>query len=293
LFGTLVPQGRTVFLDPSRGLNPFADQWRFLVDVERVGENQLDEIIEINELGQFHDCAEKMPLERPPKPASTFGLPPCAQRMLAEGVRDYQRVTCFRLGVHLRRVGLPRVAAAALLHDWATRNRPRAGKRVITAAEVTAQLDCAYNGSYRSYGCEDPAMQPFCARDCPVRARPQRVSVDLTVPLENQEPERRPTMSETSNNRPVKTFWVRGLQVAIWEHEVERESERFVRQSVTLNKRYRDPKTGAWTDSSTFFPDDLPRLRLLLDKAYEHIMLRDDDARREAAEASEVDAAVA
>ena len=50
--------------------------------------------------------------------------------------------------------------------------------------------------------------------------------------------------------------------------------------SITLNKRYRDQQSDEWKDSSSFFPDDLPRLRLLLDKAYEHIRLREGSSDR-------------
>lgn len=89
-------------------------------------------------------------------------------------------------------------------------------------------------------------------------------------------------MSETTTNRPIKEFRVRNLRAAIWQNEVERDGERVLRHSVTLNKRYRDPNTGAWADSNSFFPDDLPRLRLLLEKAYEHIMLKNDVAPGEA-----------
>ena len=100
-------------------------------------------------------------------------------------------------------------------------------------------------------------------------------------------------MSETATtNRPVKEFRVRNLRVAIWQNEGMRNGQPVLLHSVTLNKRYRDANTGEWADSNSLFPDDLPRVRLLLDKAYEHIMLRDDDARREAAEANEVDTAV-
>ena len=49
-----------------------------------------------------------------------------------------------------------------------------------------------------------------------------------------------------------------------------------------MNKRYRDQETGDWRDSNSFFPDDLPRLRLLLDKAYEFLMLREGSSDREA-----------
>ena len=82
-------------------------------------------------------------------------------------------------------------------------------------------------------------------------------------------------MSASPTNRPVKKFSVRNLSLAIWQNEGTRDGHTVVLHSITLNKRYQDQETGEWKDSSSFFPDDLPRLRLLLDKAYEHILLRD------------------
>ena len=78
--------------------------------------------------------------------------------------------------------------------------------------------------------------------------------------------------------RPVKQLRAGGVQAAIWRNEIEQDGRIVVRHSVTLNKRYRGPNTGEWADSKSFFPDDLPRLRLLLDKAYEHILLREGDS---------------
>ena len=88
-------------------------------------------------------------------------------------------------------------------------------------------------------------------------------------------------MSISSTNRPVKEFRVRNLSLAIWQNQGNRDGRPVTLHSVTLNKRYRDPNTDEWKDSSSYFPDDLPRLRLLLDKAYEHILLRDHDTDRE------------
>ena len=174
LFGTLVPQGRTVFLDPSTGFKPYTDQWQVLADVERTTARQLDEIIEINELTLAAVAAPVPHADRSTAgPGKSFGLPPCARRMLAEGVADYQRVSCFRLAVHLKNAGIPHDIAVASLFAWAAKNHPTDGKRIITPDEVRSQARAAYHGAYRSCGCEDPAVQAFCDPSCPIHHRQQ------------------------------------------------------------------------------------------------------------------------
>jgi len=168
LFGSLVPQGRTVFLDPSHGLAPAADQWQFLEEVVRVKEEQLDEIIEINELGRLDNEAKREPPPASNNVRSAFGLPPCAQRMLAEGVSNYQRVTCFRLAVQLKKTGLPEDLAIAALTAWARKNRPTGDKRIITEEEILAQVAGAYSRDYRSCGCGDPKVAAYCDPECPL-----------------------------------------------------------------------------------------------------------------------------
>ncbi len=167
LFGALVPQGRTVFVDPSDPTKPLPDQWALLEAVERVPERMLDEIIEINDLAVR---VNRPPPQSPPSSnhRRSFGLPPCAQTMLADGVAANQRVACFRLAVNLKRVGLPFDSAVAVLNDWATRNRPVKGKRTIAEDEILSQAGCAYDKEYRALGCEEPAVAPFCQPGCPV-----------------------------------------------------------------------------------------------------------------------------
>jgi hypothetical protein len=171
LFGALVRQGRTVFLDPHRGLQPYADQWGLLEKAERVSERQLDEVIQVNELAQRTNHPHSQPPNRTHGPAYKYGLVPCARRMLANGVMVDQRVACFRLAVSLKRVGLPFESAVAVLTDWAGRNTPRDGKRIITKAEITEQARCAFEGPYRSCGCEEPAVMPYCDPGCPLHRR--------------------------------------------------------------------------------------------------------------------------
>lgn len=174
LFGALVPKGRTVFLDPRHGLTAAADQWQFLEAVVRVKGEQLDEIVEINELSRPDDEAEGKPPRVSSDVHSAFGLPPCAQRMLAEGVSGYQRVACFRLAVQLKKARLPEDVAVAALNAWAAKNRPARGRRVITEEEIFAQVSGAYMRDYRSCGCGDPAVAPYCEPACPLHRQESR-----------------------------------------------------------------------------------------------------------------------
>ena len=205
LFGALVPEGRTVFLDPRLGLTPFTDQWQFLENVERVREEQVDEIIELNELGQLDGRTDALPQRRSGKTLPAFGLPPCAQRMLADGVTEFQRVSCFRLAVQLKKAGLPEDIAVASLRAWAAKNRPARGRRVIMEAEILAQVVGAYSKDYRSCGCDDPAVAPYCDPGCrlfqrnddrrrPIRAAPP--AEHLSNEASGSVPGRVDTMSE-------------------------------------------------------------------------------------------------
>ncbi len=99
LFGALVPHGRTVFLDPDNGFKPHPEQWQVLETVVRITEHQLDELIELNDLTPSpHIRKDHDPAHRPTNGQASYGLPPCAQRMLAEGVTELQRVSCFPPG---------------------------------------------------------------------------------------------------------------------------------------------------------------------------------------------------
>lgn len=168
LFGALIPREKTVFVNPTT-FERYPNQWDFLESVERVGEHILDDIIEINNLS----IPQTEP--RPSKSNSAkggpgrFGLPACAQKMLKDGVVQFQRVSCFRLAVHLKRLGLPYDVTVAALITWALKNRPENGKEVIREKEIRSQTSCAYEKSYAGYGCESAAIKPFCDPSCPVK----------------------------------------------------------------------------------------------------------------------------
>jgi TOTE conflict system, Archaeo-Eukaryotic Primase domain len=171
LFGGLVPKSRTVFVDTERSLLPCPDQWQVLEEAGRTRESLLDDIIETNGLPTFQPAGDDAPVPGPVASTSTYGLPPCARRMLAEGVQEYQRVSCFRLAVHLKKVGLPQDLALTALEKWSAKNRPRQGKDIITSTEIRQQTQCAFSKDYRGCGCEDPAVVPYCNPTCPLRSK--------------------------------------------------------------------------------------------------------------------------
>ncbi len=171
LFGALVPKGRTVFVDPAEPTQVYPDQWELLARVQRVPEVRLDAVIRSCQL-EPPDPAKERPnsdnRNESSDGTSPFGLPPCARRMLEEGVTSCQRVSCFRLAVHLKRYGMPYDLALATLMAWAKKNRPTGGKGIITDAEITCQAKCAFGNSYRSFGCEEPAIAAYCDKNCPL-----------------------------------------------------------------------------------------------------------------------------
>ena len=79
-----------------------------------------------------------------------------------------------------------------------------------------------------------------------------------------------------STNVPVKEFRAGNIKAAVWQNEVEQNGNKVVRHSITHQKRYRDKTTGEWKTSTSYFPDDIPKLRLVLQEAYAFIVLKEE-----------------
>jgi hypothetical protein len=78
--------------------------------------------------------------------------------------------------VHLKRIGLPYDVAIAALKVWARKNNPRDGKQIITESEIVKQTSDVFNKDYRSYGCDESAIAPFCQPDCPVLGKERKTT---------------------------------------------------------------------------------------------------------------------
>ena len=138
----------------------------------------MDEIIELNDLVLPQNQSKPLQLDsaRGGGDLNRFSLPICAQSMLQYGVTQYQRVSCFRLAVHLKRLGLPFDLTVSALEAWSRKNRPNNGKGVITEHEIIEQTKCAFSKDYRGYGCSSEAVAPFCSQECPLNSQMKMVN---------------------------------------------------------------------------------------------------------------------
>lgn len=83
------------------------------------------------------------------------------------------------------------------------------------------------------------------------------------------------------NAKPVKDFRVGNIQAGIWRNEVEKDGQTVVRHSVRIQKQFRKDD-GSYENSDYFFPNELPRLALVVQKCYEFIVLSESQEPEEA-----------
>ena len=79
---------------------------------------------------------------------------------------------------------------------------------------------------------------------------------------------------QSDKQRPVAEFRSRNIQASIWKSEIEKDGRAVPRYSVRIEKRYRKDN-GSYETTNCFFPEELPRLQLLAQKAFEYTTLKE------------------
>ena len=79
-------------------------------------------------------------------------------------------------------------------------------------------------------------------------------------------------MSQQDNSKPIKDFHAGNIQASIWRQEVEKGGRTVARHSVRFQKHFRN-NDNKYKRTSYYFPNDLPRLILVAQKAFEFITL--------------------
>ena len=74
---------------------------------------------------------------------------------------------------------------------------------------------------------------------------------------------------------PIKEFRAGSIKAAIWREEVQDQGRAIVKHSVKIQKRYLDKNSDEWRTTEYFFPNDLPRLCLVAEKAFEYVALHE------------------
>ena len=80
--------------------------------------------------------------------------------------------------------------------------------------------------------------------------------------------------------KPIKEFRAGSVRASIWENERENGDQKYTVHSVQVERRYKD-KDGNWQSSTGFGKNDLPKLALVVQKAYEHLTMSERDPQEE------------
>ncbi len=62
---------------------------------------------------------------------------------------------------------------------------------------------------------------------------------------------------------------------SIWPENPTASGQSIQRFTIRVQKRYRDDRSGQWKTTTYFRPDELPKLALVVSKAFEFLTLRE------------------
>jgi len=84
--------------------------------------------------------------------------------------------------------------------------------------------------------------------------------------------------NQQKGNLPEKKFRAGAISSTIWANKaLTKEGKEIAYMSVSLDRRYTD-KDGKWQSTTSFRAADLPKAALVLQKAYEYIILKNPEA---------------
>jgi hypothetical protein len=73
-------------------------------------------------------------------------------------------------------------------------------------------------------------------------------------------------------SKPIKNFRSGNIQASIWRNEVDKEGQTVVHHSVRIQKQFRNDEDN-YQETNYYFREDIPRLILVAQKAFEFISL--------------------
>jgi hypothetical protein len=80
------------------------------------------------------------------------------------------------------------------------------------------------------------------------------------------------TSVNTGANLPEKKFSAGAITATVWKNQKEKNGAVAEYKTVSFERRYKN-KAGEWQSTNTFRVNDLPKAALVIEKAYEYIVL--------------------
>ena len=79
------------------------------------------------------------------------------------------------------------------------------------------------------------------------------------------------------NSPPMKEFCAGTIVAAIWAETTPSNGRAVSSYSIRIQECYRDDRDGQWKTTSYLRPDELPKLALVVSRAYEFLTLRETE----------------
>jgi hypothetical protein len=76
--------------------------------------------------------------------------------------------------------------------------------------------------------------------------------------------------------RPEKSFKCGGCEAAVFENEILKGGKTIAIKKVAFQKRYKNAN-GEWESTHSLDINEIPKAILVLNKAYEYLVVRNDD----------------
>ena len=81
-----------------------------------------------------------------------------------------------------------------------------------------------------------------------------------------------------TNNKPEKKFRAGGITATVWQNRGQNKNgEPVTYRTISLERNYKD-KNDEWKSTNSFRTNDLPKVAMVAQKAYEYIVLNDDSS---------------
>ncbi len=76
-------------------------------------------------------------------------------------------------------------------------------------------------------------------------------------------------------NKPEKKFRAGAVSATIWKNEGQKGPKSFSFHTISLERSYKDQQ-GNWKTTSSLRLGDLPRAKLVLNKAFEYLVVNEE-----------------
>jgi len=84
---------------------------------------------------------------------------------------------------------------------------------------------------------------------------------------------------ETTGNQPEKKFRAGVISATVWQNQGQNKTtgESVAYRTISLQRGYKD-KNDQWQNTNSFRINDLPRAAVVLQKAYEYLVTKQQDS---------------